>query len=202
MQTVRWDHRLLVVLAALVTLALASCGVAPGAAAPDGPEGSTATTRPAGDDDTATSTTTDGRPERSAQEEVAIGTVAGYYEELGLDPEDARCLADSLFDLQGSGTVPSDPSELMELFTTCGISLEDLTALNEELTEGGADPLTGAITKALGSLGLDDEQAACVADRYAEEYGPTDLSAMADQSVLAGFLEDCGIDPSEIQPGG
>ena len=51
------------------------------------------------------------------------------------------------------------------------------------------------------SAGLDDKQAACLADAYVKEFG-TDTGSAGDFNAMLDLFTGCGIDPSELGGGG
>lgn len=199
----------LITLVALATLAVTSCGVEPGASAPDGVAGSTATSAP-GDDRTTTSsdddpvartdpspsgkttTTTEVDSERSAVEQEMVDGVAQTYEDLGLPPEGARCLADAIVDAQTSGEVV-DQLDAMGYFTDCGLAMEDILAMAETLGDSPEDALRTSMITGMVNAGMGDEDAACVADTYLEEYGATDMTSFQDLAVQVELYQACDV---------
>lgn len=177
--------------AGFAVLLLAACGVSEGDdAAPSSTSSSTT-------DDTTTSAPADDEPaddpERSPSEEEAIDSMADVYTELGLNEDQARCMAEGLFDVMGEGSMAiPDETATMDLINECDISISELLELGGQTDgtlEGG---FVFGLKTSLENQGLSEDEAQCVAEAYLEEYGP-DPSAGQDPAALAPLFEACGV---------
>jgi hypothetical protein len=172
-------------LAALAAaLLLASCGVSEGDGA--------GSVRP-NDDETTTAPPTSDDGERSAPEEEALQSMVDVYTDLGLREDQARCMAEGLFDAMGEGSFDiADQTATMDLINECDITMSELLELGGQTDgtlEGG---FVLGLKTSLENQGLSEDEATCVAEAYLDEYGP-DPSAGQDPSVLAPLFEDCGV---------
>ncbi|QXC62155.1 hypothetical protein KSP35_04920 [Aquihabitans sp. G128] len=188
-------------------LLLGACGVSTrdggaAASAPLGGSGSaapaTTSTAPAPDGGTTgpTSTTVE-RGLNPTQRQMAA-TMTKTYTDLGLDPDDARCLGEAI--ARDYGDV--DQAKVLDLISSCGISTSDLARIAGEM--GATTPADGAkagLTASLESQGLSEEDATCVADAFVAEHG-VDITAAQDPAVVKDLLEGCDVDPSDLRPGG
>jgi len=190
-------------------LLLGACGVTArsdgGAAAPARPTGPTTTT--SGPARPTTTTTTDGSPQESSttvprglspQQRTAVSQMVSAYEDLGLAPDDAQCLAEGI--AKGYGSI--DQAKLLDLIGSCGISYRDLAKVAGSLgATTPSDGISKGMEAALERQGLTKAQAACVGEAFVKEYG-TDLAAMQDASKLLPIFDDCDVSPSDLRPGG
>lgn len=138
---------------------------------------------------TATTTTTEALDPLQEQTRQLLEDT---YRDLGFTPEESACLADALSGTIVPGEAP-DATASMDALNECGLDAERLLEFSEEL--GGTsmeDGMKAGIEASLGNLGLTDEQAACVADSFIDEFG-TDTGSMGDPSQFEQFFEQCGV---------
>jgi hypothetical protein len=62
--------------------------------------------------------------------------MAAQFEQMGLTAEEASCLADNLDISQLSGGGTPDTSQILNLFTECGIDLSRLAEIGQNLGGG------------------------------------------------------------------
>ncbi len=180
-------HRALAALAtAAIALLASSCGVDDGDLARDtgrSTEGSTTTTTP--DDDL------------SPMEQAMVDQAAKVYEDLGMDPDDAECLARGIVGGVDSFD-PTDARAMMDIVNECDISIGELNELGADNgLNSMEDGIRLGLETSLKGAGLTDAQASCVADAVIEEYG-SDPSALQDPAAMRPMLEDCDVDPDVL----
>lgn len=199
----RSPRLLLLLLAPLLALGAAACGVEAGeegsslvvdggsATTAPAPEGAPPTTDPS-------TTEPDDEPEEPTLSvpDEAVDQLTDVYTEMGFTEEEAACLADQI--AASGGTFDGDPGATMDLINECDIPMSRLMELGEQL--GGGDPevaLRESLAAGFRASGLTDEQASCVADAFIEEFG-MDSSAAADPSALEGLFAQCDVDPGSF----
>jgi hypothetical protein len=178
--------------AVLAALALASCGVDAG----DQAATATATETTAGG---STATTAPPSKDLSPAEQEAVDRVTELYVDLGMDPDDAQCLAEGL---AGSMETldPSDTEAMMDVVNQCDISMSELSQLGQdEGLDSMEDGLKFGLEASLEAEGLTSDQASCVADAFVDEFG-SDVTAAQDPELMRPIFEDCGVDPA-LTPG-
>lgn len=201
----------LVALLTVFAATAAGCGVDPGdqAAAPSsGSSGRTSSTTTSPDatttkpdttttkPDTTTSTTS---PELSPTEKAMVDRAKDIYVKLGMDPDDADCLARGLVAAgAGEGTIdPNDAGAMMDIVNECDIDMSDIAALGSENgLNSMEDGLKFGLESSLEAEGLTKDEAECVASAFVDQYG-TDVSAMQDREKVRGLMEGCDVDPSK-----
>jgi hypothetical protein len=204
-----------VALVALLTVFAATasgCGVDPGdqAAAPSSssdrsnstttrPDATTTTTAP----DTTTTkpdpTTSTTSPDLSPTEKAMVERAKDLYVQLGMDPDDADCLARGLVAAgAGEGTIdPTDTGAMMDIVNECDIDMSEIAALGSENgLDSMEDGLKFGLESSLEAGGLTEDEAECVSSAFVDQYG-TDVSAMQDQAKVQALLKGCGVDPSK-----
>ena len=194
----------LTISAAVLILLLAACGVEvkdSQLAADTGPQTNessttlaTTTTAPETTTTTEPETTTTG-PEGPV--DPALEPLIQTYEDLGLDPKDARCVAAAVTESYGDLTSNADVLDLLE---GCNLTAGDLA----EIGSGFGTPeeaIKKGIVTSMKNIGLDDEQANCVADAYVKKFG-TDIAPSQDSTPINGLFEDCDVSASDVNPGG
>ncbi|HWJ96851.1 MAG TPA: hypothetical protein VNQ33_01760 [Acidimicrobiales bacterium] len=178
-----------IVLLAAVAAFAAGCGVDPGdqaaSSSSSGPSDRTTTTAPSKD--------------LSPMERAMVDRAKDLYVKLGMDPDDADCLARGLVAAgAGEGQVdPTDTGAMMDIVNQCDI---DMSELNDLGSENGItsmeDGLEFGLQSSLESGGLSKKEAECVASDFVDQYG-TDVSAMQDREKVAALMEGCNVDPSK-----
>jgi hypothetical protein len=190
-----------------VSLFVAGCGVSSGdGAAPKDTSSNTSNPSDAGDDTTTTEaepedTTTTEPADRTEADQAVIDMTVQTYMDLGLNEEDATCLAEGILDSMNSGGDPTNTSDVMDIVNECDIPISELAKIGEN---AGGDMESGmkfGLETSLKNAGLTEEQASCVADAYVEEFG-TDIAASQDASQMAPILEGCDVNPSDFSLGG
>ena len=190
-------HPFAFVLAALLVLVAAGCGVEAGDSASSitttttgsGPGGGSDATTTAPEQ---TTTTTAPTKERSATDQAVVDQMAGAYEQLGLSPEEAECLAGGIYDTIGGDSTSLEGGAVMDVINQCDIPMSKIAQLG-----GGADgTLESGFKKgvviSLKQAGLTEEQATCVADAYVEKFG-TDPTAARNANQMRPLLRGCGV---------
>ena len=151
----------------------------------------------AGDLSTSTTTTAAPADDLSPSEQAAADRVARIYEDLGMDPEDADCLAKAIAGADGA-IDPTDTSALMDIVNQCDIPISELNELGQdEGLDSMEDGIKFGLEATLKDAGLTEEQAACVADGFVEQFG-TDVTSSQDPDTMRQFFEDCGVDPDTL----
>lgn len=168
----RSSVRLIAVATVAGALLLAGCGVEAG-------------------DGAATATTTTTEAVDPMQEQTRQ-LLEDTYEDLGFTAEESACLADALAGSIVPGETP-DITASMDAVNECGIDAERLLEFGEELGGGSMeDGVKAGMEASLRNAGLTDEQAACVADSFIDEFG-ADTGSLGDPSQLDQFFERCGV---------
>ena len=178
----------------LAALVFTGCGVDAGDQTTSGSTGSSSSS---GSSD---SSTTAPSKDLSPIEEEAVDRAKDLYVDMGMDPDDAECLARGLVDAGAvEGTVdPSDTSAMMDIVNQCDIDMGDLSSLGSENgISSMEDGVKFGLESSLKAAGLTDVQAECVAAAFVDEFG-TDMSAMQDMDQITPLLEGCDVDPSTL----
>lgn len=175
---------LLLPIALLGAVTVAGCGVEAGDRAAGSGEITTTTAR---------SDTTTTAPLTAEQQRI-VDRMAETYRKLGLDDEQARCLAGAMGGLLGDSGATPDQGSLMDAVNQCDIPMSKLA----EIGRGTDGTLEGGFKRgfvlSLEQSGLTEKQATCVADGYIKAYG-TDVSAATDTSKMSPLFEACGATP-------
>lgn len=170
----------------LAAFLFTGCGVSAGEqAATNGSSGKTTTTEP--DDDL------------SPTEQAMADRAKDLYIELGMDPDDADCLARGLIAAgAGEGEVdPTDTGAMMDIVNECDIDMSEIANLGSENgLDSMEDGLKFGLESSLEQSGLTKEEAECVADAFVDQYG-SDVSVMQDQDKVTALMEGCDVDPSK-----
>lgn len=171
--------------ATVAVLLLAACGVSDGDDAASVAPEPTSTTAAADDEAP--------EEEPSAFDEEAVDSMVDVYTDLGLDEDQARCLAEGLVDAMGEESFDiADQTATMDLINECDISMSELLELGGQTDgtlEGG---FVLGLKTSLENQGLSEDEAQCVAEAYLDEYG-TDPTAGQDPAALAPLFEACGV---------
>lgn len=145
-------------------------------------------------------TTTAPSEDLTPMEEAAVERAKDLYVEMGMDPDDAECLARGLVDAGATdGTIDlSDAGAMMDIVNQCDIDMGDLNSFSSDNgITSLEDGMEFGMRSSLEASGLTEEEAACVASAYVDEFG-TDVSAMQDPAKLRPLLEGCDVDPSSF----
>lgn len=108
----------------------------------------------------------------------------------GFTLPEAACIFDEM-DFSDAESL-DDPDALLPIFEYCGIDLDRL----EEIGTAVAPDLAGAddlLATSLASIGLDDDQIACVVDEI-EALPPSEV----DEDVVLSTMLDCGVSMDQI----
>jgi hypothetical protein len=161
-----------------IALLLVSCGVEAG-------------------DQAVTSTTTAPEQSLSPAENAMVDQAAKVYEDLGLKPDDAECLARGIVG-KGGAFDPTDTSSMMDVINQCDISVSELNNLSADKgLDSMEDGLRFGLEASLKNAGLTDKQAKCVADALIDKYG-TDVSSFQDPNAMRPLLEGCDVDANAL----
>lgn len=178
-------------LALAVALVVAGCGVEAGDRAASAGAGTTTTTAGSAGSASGGKSTTTTQPFTPQQQQMA-DRMAQTYRQLGLDSDQASCLADAMVGIMDGGTTSLDPNAMMDAVNQCDIPMSKLS----ELGQGTDGTLEGGFKRgfalSLKQQGLTQKQADCVADAYVKEYG-TDIGPARDASKVQPLLEGCGV---------
>jgi hypothetical protein len=152
------------------------------------------TSEPSSDD-----TTTDLTPEQDQM----VQQLSGVYEKLGLNADDASCLAGELVQRLGSSGDPgdlSDPGTVMDAANTCGITAAELAKLGASSDGTPEGAFKVGLETSFEAAGMTTEQATCAAEGYVQQYG-MDPSASTDPQKMLALFDSCGVDPSKLNGG-
>lgn len=192
--------RRVVTATACVLLAAAlftGCGVSAGEQSSSGSTGSTSSSD--GSTTTAPDTTTTTPEDLSPTEQAMVDRAKDVYVELGMDPDDADCLARGIVGAAaGEGQMdPTDTGALMDIVNECDIDMSEIADLGSDNgLDSMEDGLKFGMEKSLEAEGLTKKEAECVAGAFVDKYG-TDMSAMQDPTKVAPLMEGCNVDPSK-----
>ena len=147
--------------------------------------------------DAATSSSISASEDLSPAKQAMVERATKLYVDLGLDPDDAECLARGIVEYGGT-LDPTDSGQMMDIVNECDIPISELNQLGKDqgLTSM-EDGVKFGLEASLKDLGLTDEEASCVADAFVEEYG-TDVSAGQDLDKMRPIFEGCDVDPTQI----
>lgn len=191
---------LAIVLTALATLLVAGCGVSGGDDAQAFEPTSATTSTPGTDAGPDRTTTTEAGKERSAEDQQMIDITKKTYMDLGMDEQDAECLAEGMVDTMNRGDDASDTGNIMDIVNECDISMDKLMDIGKGAGGSITEGMKLGLSTSLENAGLSEEQATCVADAYIAEYG-ADASAAQDPEKLQPLMEQCDVDPGDFKPG-
>jgi hypothetical protein len=211
-------RRALAILGSLtVALLLVSCGVEAGdaaqAPATRGGNGETSGTGGTGGTGGSSTTTSGSSPTTSAptrsedpsapltpEQQQLAETMATAYRNLGFTDEEATCLSEGIV-ASFDGASP-DMTAMMDVVNQCDIPMDRLMEIQGGMGDGTPEgAFKESMAKGLEASGLSEEDATCIADGLVDEYG-VDMEAMSDQSKVRPIADACGVDLSEIRPGG
>lgn len=187
---------------ATIALLIAFAGLAAGCGVDAGDSASPSTTGSSGSSGTSATTAPDGTDteDLSPMEQEALDRVKDLYVDMGMDPDDADCLARGL--IAGGATEgtfdPSDTGAVMDIINECDISIGELNDLGSDSgITSMEDGLKFGLESSLEASGLTEEEAACVASDFVDQYG-SDMTVMQDQEKVSALLEGCDVDPSKL----
>lgn len=141
----------------------------------------------------------DGGAEPSGPIDPALAGLVDVYVDLGLEPDDARCVAEGVGERYGE---IEDVQDVADVMGDCGLDYSDLAAIGESI--GASGPEEGfreGLAIGLEPLGMDEEQIECFADAYVDEHG-MDLGPSQDPVALQRLFAECDINPMTLTPPG
>ncbi|MGN6692656.1 MAG: hypothetical protein ACTHN0_00630 [Aquihabitans sp.] len=178
----------------LAALLFSGCGVSAGEQSSGASSSSTDSPSTKGSD-----TTTTTADDLSPTEQAMVDRAKDLYVKLGMDPDDADCLARGLVAAgAGEGQVdPSDTGAMMDIVNQCDIDMSDIADLGSENgLNSMEDGLKFGLESSLEASGLSKDEAECVASDFVDQYG-SDVSVMQDQEKVRALMEGCDVDPSK-----
>jgi hypothetical protein len=130
----------------------------------------------------------------SPQEQQARDSMVDTYQSMGLEEQDAECLADGMMGIIGEGSSATEAPDVMDIINECDISMDTLSKLGQDAGGDGTleDGMRYGLESSFKNQGLSEEQASCLADAFIEEFG-TDSTAMNDIEQLRPLMEGCDV---------